>query len=329
MARHILKYVGRRGSVRPVTRLLLLLMPLLPALGCAAPPTNPSFPVSVVDAQRALGEMRTAPKPLVRPLVVLGGMNDPGFTSGMLRGRFRKLTGDDRVIGVAFVFCGDFDDCRRRVIEAVDRAFPSDDPDFTTEVDVLAASMGGLVARYAAAPRAEDTGADAGAGEAGGRRLRIARLFTISSPHRGAAWAMLPTFSRLHLDMRPNSAFLRDLSSAESASGAYEIYPYVRLGDQVVGVANTAPHGQVAWWVPGQMFQDAHMMAAADARILADVARRLRGEEPLTSYPPQPPPGAAGSAAQAAQPPPAPRPDGHTAEPAPDTGVPGTTFALR
>ena len=33
------------------------------------------------------------------------------------------------------------------------------------------------------------------------------------------------------------------------------------------------------------------LMAVLDARIIADVARRLRGEEPLTTYPPQPLPG--------------------------------------
>jgi hypothetical protein len=40
--------------------------------------------------------------------------------------------------------------------------------------------------------------------------------------------------------------------------------------------------------VPGKPFQDAHLMAMADPRIIADVARRLRGEPPLTSDPPEP-----------------------------------------
>lgn len=291
-----------------------LLLALLPLLGCAAPPTNDSFPVTMHDAQRALGDMRDAPVPLVRPLVILGGMNDPGLASGILRSEFKQVTRDDRVIGVSFLFCGDFDACRGQVIEAVDRAFPNDDPEYTTEVDVVGVSMGGLVARYAAVPSLSDK-------EGGGRRLRIARLFTISSPHRGAAWAVLPTFSRLHADMRPRSEFLRGLTDAESAAAGYEIYPYVRLGDMIVGVANAAPQGQVAWWVPGAMFQDAHVMAAVDPRILADVARRLRGEEPLTSFPPQPPPVRNKPAPRQA----APSPDDRHAS----TDVSGTTFAIR
>lgn len=312
MARDILPNCAARPARARLSAGVLLA--LLPMLGCAAQPTNDSFPVTVRDAQRALGDMRDAPVPLLRPLVILGGMNDPGLASGILRAEFKEVTRDDRVIGVSFLFCGDFDACRRQVIEAVDRAFPSDDPQYTTEVDVIGVSMGGLVARYAAVPSFSDK-------EGGGRRLRIARLFTISSPHRGAAWAVLPTFSRLHADMRPRSEFLRGLSDAESAAAGYEIYPYVRLGDMIVGVANAAPQGQVAWWVPGEMLQDAHVMAAVDARILADVARRLRGEEPLTSFPRQPPPTRNKPSPQQA---PASPDDRHAS-----TDGSGTTFAIR
>ncbi len=66
------------------------------------------------------------------------------------------------------------------VIDAVDQKFPSSDPEVTTEVDVIGYSMGGLAARYAAMP--------ATAVNLSKRRLQIGRLFTISSPHRGALW---------------------------------------------------------------------------------------------------------------------------------------------
>lgn len=293
---------------------------LLLGMGCAAP-TNRSFPVSVLDAQRVLGAMRTEPKPLARPLVVLGGFGDPGFAAGNLRAEFHKLTGDERVIGVAFLFCGDFDKCREHVIKAVDQAFPTDDPEFTTEVDVVAVSMGGLVARYAAVAAPPMPSARTDQAAANSRRLRIARLFTISTPHRGAAWAILPALSRLHSDMRPNSAFLRGLTAAESTGGGYEIYPYVRLGDTIVGAPNAAPHGQQPWWVPGEVLQAPHLMAMLDARIIADVARRLRGEEPFTSYPRQPLPGDDDGGAPLAP-----------SDPDAAAGVspaPGTTFATR
>jgi pimeloyl-ACP methyl ester carboxylesterase len=266
-------------------------------VGCVTPPSlrkgNPSFNVSTSDAGAVLREMRENPKPLQRPLVVLSGFCDPGIAANILCGEFKRLTGDDRVIGVSFLFCGNFQQCRRNVIEAVDKAFPNDDPQWTTEVDVVGVSMGGLVGRYAAALEPDHPDA---------RRLRVARLFTISSPHRGAALAMLPTLSRLQLDMRADSEFLHRLTRAESAEGdrdanadnnaakpaGYTLVPYVRLGDTIVGAKNAAPDGTTPWWLPAEPFQDSHLMAMVDPRIIADVARRLRGESPLTHDPPQP-----------------------------------------
>src|SRR5688572_6000949 len=143
---------------------------------------NQSFALSRDDARRALAQMQKAPKAPPRPVVVLGGYNDPGLGPAVMKSRLRSLCSDDaRIIHVAFGFCWSFDGCRDRAIEAVDRAFPSDDPVWTTEVDVVTISMGGLVARYSAAP----TPATSDAKHAG-RRLKIARLFTIVCPHRGA-----------------------------------------------------------------------------------------------------------------------------------------------
>jgi pimeloyl-ACP methyl ester carboxylesterase len=250
--------------------------------GCASSRPNASFDVSTSEAQKLLTDMRREPKPLQRPLVVLGGFCDPGIATSHLTGEFRRLTGDDRVMGVSFLMCGDFDACRKQVIKAVDKAFPSDDPRWTTEVDVIGVSMGGLVGRYAAArdPHAPQ-----------GRRLKVARLFTIGTPHRGASLAIWPTLHSLQIDMRANSRFLRSLERREAAARrqeGFEVYPYVRLGDVIVGVENAAPFGQDPMWVPGEPFQDSHMMAMMDARIIADITRRLRGEPPLASEARQP-----------------------------------------
>ena len=284
------------------------------ATGCAAHPPNPSFNVSNDDAREALREMRHDAKPLPRPLVVLGGLDDPGVATTVLTDDFRELSGNDpRVIGVSFFFCGSFDGCRKRVIDAVDKAFPSDDPVWTTEVDVVAVSMGGLVARYAAAeptpakkPESNEEAASQPSTIHAPRRLRIARLFTISSPHRGASLAFLPTFNQLQIDMRAGSKFLRrldacdelalDASSTAAVSattttrpiGGYELIPYVRLDDMIVGERNAAPAGWTPWWVPAVPLQDSHLFAIADPRIVADIARRLRGEPPLTTGPPAP-----------------------------------------
>ena len=296
------------GLLRFVT-----LLTCLTVSGCLAgggsSTSNSSFDVSVSDAQQALREMKAEPKPLERPLVVLGGYCDPGIASSHLRKEFRRLTGDKRVVGVSFLFCGDFDACKREVIAAVDKAFPNDDPTWTTEVDVIGVSMGGLVARYAAAP--DPFLPD-------GRRLRVARMFTISTPHRGASLAAMPTLNTLQLGMRANSKFLRSLERREakrSDNPKYELYPYVRLGDVIVGAENAAPAGQNPLWVPAEAFQDSHMLAMLDARIIADVARRLRGEEPMVTGPPQPLPVKVDPTTESAQ-----------AQCCPDDG---TGFALR
>jgi pimeloyl-ACP methyl ester carboxylesterase len=242
-------------------------------------PTNPSFTLTIPEARRALARMRAEPRALERPLLVLGGYLEFGLSQAFLKSRFRRLTGDDRIVGVSFMLCGTFDECRRKAIAAVDKEFPSADPDWTVEVDAVGVSMGGIIARYVAL-LPENGGA---------RRLRVARLFTISSPHQGADRARLPAINQLQRDMRPDSAFIRRLNRPENAP-AFPVFPYVRLGDHTVGAANAAPVGMSAWWVPGVPFQPPHSGAVIDARIIADIARRLRGEEPFTTDPAAPVP---------------------------------------
>jgi pimeloyl-ACP methyl ester carboxylesterase len=245
--------------------------------GCATAPGNPTFDVSAHDARKALGEMRDSRRKLERPVIVLDGLGPPA-ASWILSHEVRRLTGDRRVIGVTFVFTGSFEDCRRRLIDAVERHFPSDDPHATREVDVIAVSMGGVVARYAASPPPSVVG----------KRLSMARLFTISSPHRGAAMASLPpVLGRLQLDMREDSRFLRALDRRDGGA-TYELYPYVRLGDRIVGETNAAPAGVRPLWLPNLLLEGAHVMCWTDPRIIADIARRLRGETPFATLPGSP-----------------------------------------
>lgn len=251
--------------------------------GCASTgPVNPSFDLDFDGAGKALKEMEEHPLPLERPLVILGGYLDPGLGSWWTGLSFRKLTSDRRILELNFVLNATFDGCRSKLIEAVDGAFPSADPVWTTEVDVVAISMGGLVARTAAAPPE--------ALATSSRRLKIHRLFTISSPHRGARLARLPCLLPLHRDMRAGSPFIHRLEEALSSAG-YEIYPYVRLRDWTVGPENAAPPGRTAWWIAGRPIAPAHMASATDTRIRADIARRLRGEPAYTRTPAAPLPG--------------------------------------
>ncbi len=185
---------------------------------------------------------------------------------------------DDRIARVSFDGTETFEECRARLVGAVDAAFgPGGVPSETVEVDVVANSMGGLIAVYAADP------------DGPGRRLRIARLFGLSAPFRGATMANVPTRSQILIDMRPGSEFLAELW-ADGKARDYEISPYVRLGDTLVGVEHTAPPGEHPWWVPNAPFESAHITAFTDVRIRADVLRRLRGEAPYTSTPRTPPP---------------------------------------
>ncbi len=217
--------------------------------------------------------MSQKPKRLHRPLVILSGWFDPGFAVSQLKLRIDRVIQDERVVVVSFASCKTFDDCRKKVVDAVNRAFPSDDSQWTAEVDVIAVSMGGLVARYAQADRLEE------------KRLRINRLFTIATPHRGAGLAHLPTLNRLQIDMRPGSEFMTTIATSPVT---YKIYPYVRLGDVIVGESNAAPPGENPWWVPNAWLEPAHLLAYKAPRILADIARRLRDEPPFVSEPREP-----------------------------------------
>ena len=230
--------------------------------------TNPSFDVTAPQARQAMREMAASPKPLARPVIVLDGMGPPLAS---------------RVTGVQFAFCFSLDDCRRRVIETVERLYPSADPDWTSEVDVIGVSMGGVVARCAAAPPEV---------RRAGKRLRVARLFTISSPHRGAVIAsrLPPLIGPIQVELRQDSSFLRSLGQREDLA-SYELVPYVRLGDVIVGDANAAPENQLPHWLSTPPLEDAHLTAFADPRIVADIARRLRGEAPFAMDPRAPLPG--------------------------------------
>jgi len=251
---------------------------LLSACGESAP-INPAFPLSVRQADLLVEDMQTARVNTVRPVIVLAGYQDPGFGAAAMARRLRRAFIDpDRIISIPFFADESFDAARDRALREINAVFPSTDPETTVEVDVVGISMGGLVARHAARAR-----------EDGGRRLRIARLFTIATPHRGARLATLPTFDRKQIDMRVDSAFINDLNDDPTASD-FEIVPYGRLGDAIVGIERVAPPGAVPWWVPNQPMAFAHLTAASDSRIVADILRRLRHERPLTIGEPSPPP---------------------------------------
>jgi len=222
--------------------------------------------------------MRQSPRALRRPVVIVHGLGPP-VGSWSIEHELRRLTDDDRVLTVTYDYLGSFEHARRQVVEQVEKQFPGDDPASTREVDVIAISMGGLVARYAAAPPEA----------AAGKRLKIARLFTISTPHRGADMAALPAvLGQTQLDMRLHSRFLQELEIREAAAPPYQVVPYARLGDCIVGEHNAAPAGVTPIWMPNLLLEGAHLLAFSDPRIVGDIARRLRGESPFATEPAEP-----------------------------------------
>lgn len=259
--------------------LALLLAAMIACPGCGPRgPANPSFDLGVADARHALDDMAGQPRPLARPLVLLAGWADPGIVVRGLRRRLECVIDDDRIIHVSFTGTGSFDDARHRLLQAVDDAFPSDDPGHTRPVDVVAISMGGLVARYAAAEHHADA-----------RRLRIVRLITLATPHQGARLARLPALDGLQRDMRPGSAFLDALPARHDVD--YDIHAYVRLDDAVVGAVRAGPDAETpAFWIANRYFDFAHILAYRDPRLVAEIARHLRNEPTWARHPPTPVP---------------------------------------
>lgn len=238
---------------------------------------NAGFTLSMGEAKATLDEMHENRRPFQRPVIVLGGYFEPSFLTDRLASVLRRVaTEDSIVVSTGFLGETDFDGCLERVDRLVERTWPGT-RDGPIEVDVVGFSMGGLVARLCAIHR-EDSA------------IRVVRIFTISTPHRGAKLANFAAFDDLARDMRSNSEFLQWLD-AEWQDDPVEIRAYTRLNDGVVGAANTMGPDGTVWWVSSVWFSPSHRGAMTDARIVADIARHLRGEVPLTGATPMPVPG--------------------------------------
>lgn len=247
------------------------------SIGCTGS-TNPSFPLSVAEANADLERMRAEPLPVERPIVVLGGYADPGFATSHIRNRFRDRLLNATIVTVTFGDQRSMDEARRHLLETMQLKLPSDDPQATVEVDVVASSMGGLIARHAAMPRD------------GERTLRAARIFTISTPHLGSTMAASLGWTPLMRELQPGSDVLTMLNDP-FVQRSYELIPYARTNDELVGEQNTAPPGEIPWWTPAAPFLNGHLSAFDDPRINADILKRLRGEPPFTTEPRTPLPG--------------------------------------
>lgn len=230
-------------------------------------PANPHFQLSIENARAERERMRRAPVKLERPVLVLAGYRAWTIMPITLAKSLRTMTGAPKSMfgAVAYPISGSFDHAAKTVLRGAE-ALAGTDGETTGEVDVVAVSMGGLVARYLASPLWK------------GRRLKVRRMFTLATPHRGAKLAKVVRPDAAARAMKPGSELLTALNAL---ARDYELICYARLRDWWVGARNCAPPGMEPIWVPTPVLTMAHLLVSTDKRLLVDIARRLRGEEPI------------------------------------------------
>ncbi|MEM8756204.1 MAG: hypothetical protein AAGF47_00290 [Planctomycetota bacterium] len=255
------------------------------AAGCLARsgPTE-SFEITAAEARQDRTRMRAAPVALDRPVVVLAGYRAFPTLAYQVVWRLAPMTSgsQDDFLPISYTFQTDIEKIAAEAIRQIDERWPSDDPDRTIEVDVVGVSMGGLVARTAALPMGELPGGE----EIRTKRLRINTLYSMGSPHMGAKLANVIAPDSAARNMKPGSAFIKSLNGALPERD-YAIVPYAVLNDNWVGATNSAPPGFDPIWTPGT-HAFSHFMITRDERIMADTARRLRGEDPIGTPSPAP-----------------------------------------
>lgn len=249
------------------------------------PEPNPAFPLTIEQAGDELASLRANPKPLPRPVVVLGGYHSPKIVASNLAATLRELTGESRsrIIAVSYSDEGDIPAAIREADRAIRAALP--EVNSGAEIDIVGISMGGLVARALAGGLGQAAESDAPA-QLPGQPLNVRRIFTLASPHRGAILAEVIALEPAARDMRGGSKFLAELDTA-LPSATFELICYGRPRDTWVGATRTAPPGRDPIWTSGRLIFT-HFTVHQDERILADLARRLREEPPLGQ--PSPPP---------------------------------------
>lgn len=264
------------GCLRGFATLAALLAAL--GQGCMPRAVNPRFPEPADAASSRLAEYSRTPSAHMRPILALGGYMDPGFASGSLERTLRRALGPDTVIvPVPFGDCTSMAQCRDRVLAAT-QSLRAAQPDLA--FDVVANSMGGLVARYCALSP-EDLSRCGLPPPSQQGALRIHHLYTICTPHLGARMAEGPFGSPLTQDMRPGSPFLSCLDSA-LANASYGLTCFARAGDSIVGADRSAPAGVEPILFDTPPFELAHVDAHRDPRILLVIVRSLRDEGSLT-----------------------------------------------
>lgn len=233
--------------------------------------TNPAITMERDELDAEWERLTANPVGLERPVVVFGGWHALPSMADRALSRLCDATSQDEddFLNVSFPLTISIGAAADHAVRRVDRRWPSDSDTETVEVDVVAVSMGGLVAREAALREPIRGGPR--------KRLKIRRLYTLATPHRGAGLARYIYIDPASRDMRPGSKYLQELDTREIG---YEIVPYAHLNDTWVGATRAAPPGRHALWTRGTLLIS-HFTVTINRLVLADIARRLRGEEPI------------------------------------------------
>lgn len=212
--------------------------------------------------------MRREPRPLSRPVIVLDGWHSPGVTAWGLARRLCKLTSHrwPDFSWSTYMWALSLEAAVRHAHRSIARAGL-----LGREVDLVGISMGGIVAR---------TLISGVLGVGGPQNIRARRVFTISSPHRGARLAEVVRPDRASVQLRRGSELLRRLDEAWPTR-TYELIPFALNADWLVGEANTAPPGMTAICADpaGPISRRlSHFSSIYDVRIQVAIAAHLRGE---------------------------------------------------
>ncbi len=203
-------------------------------------------------------------------MVILGGWRSPRVSATWTESLLRPFTSGRRedFLSVAYPWCGSVERAAARALRVIRAKYPGQ-----AEFDLVGVSMGGIVARVLAHGVVRDTGAG----------LRVQRVFTLATPHRGAKFAEIVRPDGAARQLCAGSTMLRRLD-ALLPDAPYELVCYALLRDWLVGATRAAPPGRAPLWLDVETtfsWYLSHYAISHDRRVLADVALRLRGETPI------------------------------------------------
>lgn len=266
-----------RGQ-RWIFRIMFLALLLL--LGGCTTLTGPSKdnPLPKAELRAALEQMRTEPVEIERPVITIDGWLNYGGAS-IIHRELKNLTGGEEDLFVKYhypLIFSTLESNARKIVKIVEERWPSDDPEWTTEIDVVGFSMGGLIARVAAeSPRK---------GKKPRKRLKVKSMFTIGSPHKGTSWWIRwAAIDQMSWAVSLWGGNYRSWLNERLVEADYDLYCYGQGNDWIVG-NNFEAAGYPEIKARG-LFLFSHTSSYGNYRHLADIASRLRGEDPIVPNP--------------------------------------------